>query len=105
MKTLQDKFNLFRDYYEGILSVLYSDEGTYTKKETLIRKIDETNGKIAGNNEAIEKIRDQGRDMQVIREGIQNNYNKGQYDAASMKAEINKLNSEMLSAQEALKTY
>lgn len=104
MKTLQDKFNLFRDYYEGILSVLYSDEGTYTKKETLIRKIDETNGKIAGNNEAIEKIRDQGRDMQVIREGIQNNYNKGQYDAASMKAEINKLNSEMLSAQESLKT-
>ncbi len=104
MNTLKNQFYRYKEYYESILNVLYSDDGTYTKKESLLGKIEQTEAMIAGNSDEIEKTRELLKDMQEIREGIQNNYNKSQYDAVSMKNEINKFNSELLSAQESLKT-
>ncbi len=103
IETLKTQFSRMREYYESILNVLYSDEGSYTKKETLIRKIDQTGTLLTANTDEIEKIRDRIRDLQVIREGIQNNYNKEQYDSASIKAEIEKLSSDNLTVQESLK--
>ncbi len=102
--SVRDFFAVYMDNYEGILNVLYSEGGTYTKKESQIRKIEEIGINITKNDEEIEKTRGLLKATQEIREGIQNNYNRSQYDSSSLTNEIKKVNIEKTADQEVLKT-
>ncbi len=103
MSLLKTQFGQFKDYYESILNVLYSDEGTYTKKDALNKESEDIGRQIFKNEEESEGIRLNIKELQEVREGIQNNYNKNQYEAGSVKNDLNKLTDQFTSTQEAFK--
>lgn len=103
MNLLKSQFGQYKEYYDSILNVLYSDEGTYTKKDALNKEQEEIGRQIIKNDEESEAVRIKIRELQEVREGIQNNYNKNQYETGSLKNEINKLADQMTATQEAFK--
>lgn len=100
---LKDRFSEYKNYYENILGILYSDEGTYTQKENTQNSIEELTNKIYDNEQELERIRTKIKELQIVRENIQNNYNKNDFELSNIKKEMNKMNGQLTSVLESLK--
>ena len=103
LQKLKDHFSDYKNYYENILGILYSDEGTYTRKENMQNSIEELTEHIVENETALENSRAKVRELQSVREGIQNNFNKNEFEMNSLKNEMKKMNDQNTSVLEALK--
>lgn len=90
LEKLKESFRGYQGYYERILGILYSDEGSYTRKEEAQKETESIESALEENNKALERVRHKIRDLQAVREDIQNNYNKNDFELSSMKNDIKK---------------
>lgn len=105
-KVIEDLRHLFQDYrgyYENILGILYSDEGTYTRKENIQNRIEELTETIYANENRLEELRAKLRELQGVRADLSNSYNRTEYDVNSTKNDISKLDKQLNDLQENLK--
>ncbi len=101
---LQNIFEEYRNQYENILGILYSDEGTYTRKENLQNHIEDYTARISRNETEQEELRKKGQELQAVRADIQTSYHRHQYDFDNLKKEMNRIDQEMNSLQESQKS-
>lgn len=100
---LKENFNEYKAYYESILGILYSDEGTYTQKEHTQKNIEDIAAGIAQNEHKLEETRGKLKELHTVRENIQNNYIKNDYELTSLQNEIKKMNDRLSNDLEGLK--
>ena len=93
-----------KSHYENILGILYSDEGTYTKKENLQNEIEELTAHIEDNEQKLEDLRVKLRELQTVRNDIQTGFNRTQMESDTLKRDIQRLDSQMTTTQETLKS-
>lgn len=103
ISQLKDNFDAYKKYYENILDILYSDDGTYTQKENTQKNIENLTDSIYQNEQELDKVRIKIRELQAVRESIQNNYNKNDFELNSLKNEIKKMSGQLLEVQESMK--
>lgn len=97
---------LFKEYqnsYESILGILYSDEGTYTQKENTQKAIEDITTKAGDNEVMIERLRARVKELQGVREELQNTFNKNDFEQNSLKNELKKMEQQASTVQESLK--
>ncbi|NPV02870.1 MAG: AAA family ATPase [Brevinematales bacterium] len=103
VSELRSNFTEYGKYYENILGILYSDEGTYTQKENIQNRIEELTGAIVSNEQKLEETRARLRELQGVRSDIQNAYNKNEFETSSLRKEIQKLDEQISNNHSALK--
>ncbi len=103
IERLKNHFKDYKNYYENILGILYSDEGTYTHKENVQKSIEEFTDKIYQTEIEIETVRSKTRELQTLRESIQNNYNKNDFEIQNLETETGKISEQLSSVQESSK--
>jgi chromosome segregation protein len=103
IEKLKAFFADYKNSYEKILGILYSDEGAYTRKETIEKEIEAIVSSIQKNEQEIEAARAKILALQAVREDIQNQYNKNDFELANLKNELKKIADQLASSQEAQK--
>ncbi len=105
--SLIDKLNnTFKEYishYEKILSVIYSDEEGYLRKESLQKSIDDYRAKINENFLSVERINVRVKELHGIREELQKNFNKAEFEYNNLLKEEEKLKKDMSGELENIK--
>ncbi len=103
IQEFRKQFKEYQGYYENILGILYSDEGSYTHKENLQTRIEQLTEAIAKNEHSLEKQRAEIRELQSERSDILSSYNKIEYEMNSVKREITKLEDQITRTEETRK--
>jgi chromosome segregation protein len=103
LDNLKSIFEDYKSHYESILGILYSDEGTYTRKENMQNRIEELSELISSNEQELEKARGELRELQTTRADIANNYSRSEYEYTSVRREIEKLDGQIETNQSSLK--
>lgn len=103
IQRLKDSFAEYKAYYESILGILYSDDGTYTQKENAQRSIESVLAEIDAAGLELDGLREKLKALQTVRQDIQNNTIKNDYELNSLQAEIRKTGERLNADLEALK--
>ncbi len=91
IKEFRTQFKEYQGYYENILGILYSDEGSYTHKEKLQARIEELTETITRNDLTLEKQRAKIRELQAERSDILSSYNKIEYEMNAVRKDLHRL--------------
>ncbi|MGC8770318.1 MAG: chromosome segregation SMC family protein [Brevinematia bacterium] len=105
--ALLDKLNLFfkdyKEHYEKILSIIYNDEEGYLKKEEIQNNIEAHRKNIQENRELLERKAEKIKELSSIREEIQKNYNRAEFEYNNLLKEKNKLEEGIKTSTEEIK--
>lgn len=103
LENLKNIFNDYKNHYEEILGILYSDEGTYTRKENVQNRIEELTDFIYNNEHVLEGLRNNKSELQERRTDISGDYRRTEFELGSIKKEITKLNNQIENTQSNMK--
>lgn len=97
LKTIFDEY---RGYYENILGILYSDEGTYTRKENLEERTEELTEGITKNSIRLEALSAKLKELQTIRSDLQSKYSRLDVQHSTLKKESERLEHQIEKSRE-----
>lgn len=103
IKEFRAQFKEYQGYYENILGILYSDEGSYTRKEKLQTRIEELSESISRNEQSLEKQRASIRELQAERSDILSNYNRIEYETHAVRKDLQRLDDTISRTEETRK--
>ncbi|MCX7821570.1 MAG: AAA family ATPase [Brevinematales bacterium] len=103
LDRLNNFFGEYREHYEKILNIIYNDEEGYLKKEQLQKSIEDFRKTIQENRGTLERKAEKIKELLLIKEEIQKNYNRAEFEYNNLLKEKNKLEDNIKSTNEEVK--